>query len=408
MTKTATHRPIRTVTFSTLYPNPEQPNHGIFVENRLKHLLATRDVTSRVVAPVGWVPFGARLFGRYAAYARIPLSESRLGLQVLHPRFLVIPKVGMSIAPALLYAGALRTLRRLQAEQEFDLIDAHYFYPDGIAATWLGRTLAKPVVITGRGTDLNLIPRYKLPRRLIQDAMRHAAHLIAVSQALKDTLVSLGAKPQSVTVLRNGVDLQAFHPGDRKEARRRLNLSRPTLVSVGQLIERKAHDLVIEAMSMLPEHTLLIVGEGPDRSKLEAQVARLGLADRVRIIGAVPHESLRDYYVSADALVLASSREGWPNVLLEAMACGTPVVASNVWGNPEVVGTSEAGQLMRERTAAGVVDAVQRLFSTTYDRAATRRYAERFSWTETARGQIEIFRRIVCSGPTLTNRRDFD
>jgi glycosyltransferase involved in cell wall biosynthesis len=163
------------------------------------------------------------------------------------------------------------------------------------------------------------------------------------------------------------------------------------LISVGHLIERKAHDLVVAAMGMLPQCTLLVIGEGPEKSALEAQVAGLGLANRVRIVGAVPHERLRDYYVAADALVLASSREGWPNVLLEAMACGTPTVASNIWGNPEVVATPEAGRLMAERSAAGVADAVQQLFARLPDRAATRRYAERYGWDETSAGQISIF-----------------
>jgi teichuronic acid biosynthesis glycosyltransferase TuaC len=387
--------PIQVVTFSTLYPNSEQPNHGIFVENRLRHLVATGQVTSRVVAPVGWVPFDSSIFGRHAANARVPRRESRFGLTVLHPRVVVIPKVGMLLAPALLYGTALGTLKRLQAEQDFDLIDAHYFYPDGVAAAMLGRALGKPVVITARGTDLNLIPQHRLPRRMIQGAIRRAAHLIAVSQALKDAFVSLGAAPEAVTVLRNGVDLQAFHPGGRDEARRRLNLSGPTLISVGHLIERKAHDLVLGAMPMLPHFALLIVGEGPERSALTKQIERLDLERRVRLVGPVPHERLQELYVAADALVLASSREGWPNVLLEAMACGTPAIASNVWGNPEVVAAPEAGRLMAERSATGIAEAVRQLFSCLPNRATTRRYAERHSWDDTSAGQVKVFNRVL-------------
>jgi teichuronic acid biosynthesis glycosyltransferase TuaC len=388
-------RPIRIITFSTLYPNPAHPNHGVFVENRLKHLVATGRVASRVVAPIGWIPFGSRIFGRHAANAGVPSGELRSGLQVFHPRVLIIPKVGMVLAPALLYACVLRLFRRLQVQQDFDLIDAHYFYPDGVAAALLGQALKKPVVITARGTDVNLITRYALPRRMIQAAAKKAAHIIAVSQALKDALISIDVAPEAVTVLRNGVDLQTFHPGGRDDARRRLNLSGPTLISVGQLIERKAHELVIAAMPMLPQHALLIVGEGPERWSLEAQIARLGLAGRVRLVGVVPHERLREYYVAADALVLASSREGWPNVLLEAMACGTPAIASNIWGNPEVVAAPEAGRLMAERSAAGVAEAVRQLFSCLPDRAATRRYAEWHSWDDTSAGQVEIFGQIL-------------
>ncbi len=390
-------RPIRILTFSTLYPNAEQPTHGIFVENRLRHLISTGEVASRVVAPVGWIPFDSHLFGRHATNARVPETETRGGVTIYHPRFLVIPKIGMSVAPALLYAGALGTLKRLQVEQEFDLIDAHYFYPDGVAAMMLGRAVSKPVVITARGTDLNLIPQFLLPRWLIQRAVRRSAHMIAVSQALKDAVVRLGAQPERVTVLRNGVDLQTFHPGGRIEARQRLNFSGRTLISVGHLIERKGHDLVVAAMTALPEYTLLIIGEGPERAALARQIIQLGLEQRVRLTGAIPHEGLQEYYVAADALVLASSREGWPNVLLEAMACGTPVVASNIWGNPEVVATPEAGRLMGERSSAGIADAVRQLFLNLPDRGATRRYAERHSWDETSRGQIRIFDQVLSS-----------
>ena len=390
-------RPIEILTYSTLFPNAAQPNHGVFVENRLRHLVATAGVSSRVVAPVAWVPFDWRLFGRYAANARVPRSETRNGLPVFHPRVLVIPKLGMLAAPRLLYAASLGLLRRLRAERDFDLIDAHYFYPDGVAAAMLGATLGKPVVITARGTDVNLIPNYTLPRRMILGAAGCAAHVIAVSQALKSALIALGVPSERVTVLRNGVDLRQFHPGGREEARSRLGFSGPTLLSVGHLIGRKAHDLVIAAMPDLKGHALVIVGEGPDRPLLERRIGELGLADRVRLAGAMPHDRLQEYYAAADALVLASSREGWPNVLLEAMACGTPVVASNIWGNPEVVAAPEAGRLMRERSAPGIAEAVRELFASLPDRAATRRYAERFSWDETSQGQLDIFRRVLAS-----------
>ncbi len=391
---------LKILTFSTLYPSSEMPSHGIFVETRLRHLVASGQVQARVIAPVPWFPFKGPRFGEYGRFAATPHSEQRHGLSVTHPRFVRLPKVGMSSAPYTLAWTALRAARALQRQGfDFDLIDAHYFYPDGVAAAMVARALDKPLVITARGTDINLIPAYTFPRKLILKAARQADAMVTVCAALKDELVLLGGDAEKIQVLRNGVDLQLFHPGDRDVCRRKLALApgRFTLASVGHLIERKGHDLVIGALKTLPDMDLLIAGSGPEEGALRRLAAELGVSDRVRFLGALPQAGLREVYAGVDALVLASSREGWANVLLEAMACGTPVAASNVWGTPEVVSGPEAGELMPERTAAGVAAAVRRLRDEPRDRAVTRRYAEQFSWDTTTQGQIDLFQRILAA-----------
>lgn len=373
------------------------PRHGIFVENRLRHLLASGAVTAQVIAPVPWFPSTNPRFGEYADYAKVPRHELRYKITVDHPRYPLFPKVGMIFSPLLL-ALAMRPVisRLLQRGEKFDVIDAHYFYPDGVAAILLGRWFNMPVVITARGTDLNLIPKYTLPRKLIQWAAARAAGMITVCQALKDVLVELGVPEQRVTVLRNGVDLQQFKPPlERIALRERLQLHGTTLLSVGHLIERKGHDLVIAALEYLPDTHLLIAGDGPEEASLRTLARVRGVEARVTFLGAIKHDQLRAYYGAADILVLASSREGWANVLLEAMACGTPVVASNVWGTPEVVAVPEAGVLMPARTPTALADAVKTLLAQHPDRAATRRYAEQFSWDATTQGQLALFARIV-------------
>lgn len=389
--------PVRLLTFSTLYPNQARPNHGVFVENRLRHLLASGEATSTVIAPVPYFPSRDPRFGDWARHAAALAAETRNGISVLHPRFLVIPKIGMSMAPYLLYWAMVPVVRRmLAAGQKFDAIDAHYVYPDGVAAVWLGRRFNLPVVVTARGTDVSLIPQFKIPRWLIRGIIANAAAMITVSAALKDVLLALGASDEKVTVLRNGVDTVLFHPpADRDKVRRGLGLTRKTLISVGLLIERKGHDRTIEAMAQLPDFDLLIAGEGPERDRLNALIRRLGLGDRVRLLGARPHAELPSLYGAADASVLSSSREGWANVLLESMACGTPVVASNIWGNPEVVRTRAAGVITGENTPNGIAAGVRALFDPLPDRAATRVFAEPFSWDETTAGQLVLFRRVI-------------
>jgi glycosyltransferase involved in cell wall biosynthesis len=302
----------------------------------------------------------------------------------------------MSAAPLLLFRTLLRSIQKLlQSGQTIDLIDAHYFYPDGVAAVWAANHFRIPVVVTARGTDISLIPKFTVPRRLIEGAARNANGIIAVCDALKSEMVALGIDADRITVLRNGVDLDKFRPGERASARAHFGLERRVLASVGHLIKRKGHHHVIAALPHLNDTDLLIVGDGPERRTLERLAVKLGVANRVRFLGALTQEELARLYNAIDALVLASSREGWANVLLESMACGTPVAASAVWGTPEVVAVPEAGTLMPSVDAAGVVVAVRELFRKPRDRAATRRYAEGFSWDATTRGQLELFSRLL-------------
>ena len=283
----------------------------------------------------------------------------------------------------------------LAAGRHFDLIDAHYFYPDGVAAVRLGRHFGIPVCVTARGTDLSLIPDYPTPRRMIVDAAAHADGLITVCQALKDRLVELGRRRTASRSCATASIWNASGLSTGSEARAALGCTRRTLGSVGLLIERKGHHHIIQALASLPDTDLLIVGDGPERGVLERLAKTCGVADRVRFLGLVDQTRLASVYNAMDALVLASSREGWANVLLEAMACGTPVVASSVWGTPEVVAAPEAGVLMPSLDAPGVVAGVNRLFQAYPERSQTRRYAEGFSWEATTKGQLELFGRIL-------------
>ncbi len=383
------------LTATTLFPNEAKPAHGAFVAMRLEKLVASGEVSAEVLAPVPWLP----PLIRYPDVGRldlVPHRTTRGPLTIWHPRYLVVPKIGMTLAPTTLLHAMRRNLRRLLAlGRRFDLIDAHYFYPDGVAAVRLGREFGIPVVVTARGSDINLIPEYPIPRRMILEAAAGADGLITVCQALKDRMVQLGVAESRVTVLRNGVDLALFHPDGRDEARRKLGLGRRTIGSIGWLIERKGHHHVIAALPGLPDTDLLIVGEGPERTALEHLAVKLGVADRVRFLGMMDQTRLAGVYRALDALVLASSREGWANVLLEAMACGTPVVASAVWGTPEVVAEPAAGVLMKSLDADGVAEGLTRLFSALPDRRATRAYAGRFDWDATTQGQINLFRRVL-------------
>lgn len=375
--------------------------HGIFVETRLRELLSTGQIEAKVVSPIPWFFSRNPRWGTYALMASTPQQEIHNGIDVRHPRYVLPPKVGMSIAPLAMALGAVPTIRRLVAEgYDFDLIDAHYYYPDGVAAALLAKWFRKPYVVTARGTDLNLIPEYYLPRRMIRWAATKARASIGVCSALVDVLRNWGIDTAHLHVMRNGVDLERFRPLPQAEMRHQLGVSgSPLLLSVGYLIERKGHDIAIDALAKLlhtfPDARLLIVGEGPERKSLEQQAKKLGLENKVRFTGALPNAELARWYSAADALVLCSSREGWANVLLESMACGTPVVATNIWGTPEVVSTLTAGRLMAARNATALVECLQNLLASPPSRDAVRQHAERFSWEETSRAQLALFSKII-------------
>ena len=394
-------RKVRVVTFSTLYPSSVRRGHGIFVETRLRELLRTCDVEARVIAPVPWFFSRNPRFGDYANIARTPTRETLNGIEVLHPRFFVLPKVGMNISPFMLALGALPAFRQLRRTgYNFDLIDSHYLYPDGVAAALLAAMLDVPFVVTARGSDVTLMPRFAIPRRLIRWTVRRASACIAVSRALGDELLALGAIEEKLHILRNGVDLELFRPMETVAARASLGWpDQPTLVAVGNLLENKGHHLSVEALRHLPQYRLIIVGKGPERQALESLAIRHGVSGRVAFAGEVPQSELHRYFSAADASILASAREGWPNVLLESMACGTPVVATRVWGTPEIVKAPEAGRLVADRSANGLAVAVRDLMENYPDRRAVRTYAEGFSWNATSIGQAEVFEEILAANP---------
>ena len=383
------------LTFTTLYPSQIRPQHGIFVETRLRKLTESGAVGARVVAPCPWFPFASPRFGHYSLFARQPREEIRYGLHVDYPRYPQLPKIGMSAAPLALFASVLPVLRRqLRGGRDFDLIDAHYFYPDGVAAVLLGRALGRPVVVTARGSDLNLIAEYAIPQGWIRWSARHADGLVAVSRGLKQRLANLGIAEERVHVLRNGVDPALFRPTDRDAARQALGLTRPTLLAVGNLVRLKGHRMMVEALVGLPAVDLVIVGEGPERAAIEALARQRQVADRVRLLGHVPQDRLPDIYSAADLLLLVSTHEGWPNVLLESMACGTPVIASDVDAIADIVAVPEAGRILTGPTPERLAATAREFLGALPARAATRAYAEGFDWQSTTEGQITLFHEI--------------
>lgn len=385
------------LTITSLYPNHVEANLGVFIEIRLTQLRESfPEINHTVIAPVPWFPFAGKKFGQYAQYAKVKPQEEKDGVIIYHPRYIVIPKIGMLFTPFFMALSLLKLLFKLKKSgQSFDAIDGHYFYPDGVAIALAAKVLKLPFTITGRGTDLNIIARMPLPKKLIQWAAKKSAQCITVSKALKSVLLEIGVPSSKVTVMRNGVDLNKFTPSIvRDELRQTLKMDKKTIVSVGYLKELKGHHLVIEALQQLRDYQLFIIGSGSWETKLQGLVKELNLEERVFFTGAISQQELVSYFQGADIGVLASSREGWANVLLESMACGTPMVATNVGGNSEIITAPEAGIIVN-RTVDDIANGINKIDEAKLNRADTRSFAENFSWQEISTAQFELFTRLI-------------
>jgi len=370
---------LRVLTLSSLFPDASRPNFGVFVERQTLGLAAHPDVELKLVAPLGLPPWPLSRRGHYAPLAALPGHEVWKGVETWRPRFLNLPGTGGRFHVALLIRALTPLLTRIREDFAFDVIDASFFFPDGPAATALGRRFGVPVSIKARGADIHHWGRTPATARQVIGAGRAANGILAVSQAMKADMAALGIPADRIRVHHTGVDLARFAPRDQAAAKAALGIDGPLIVSVGALIPRKGHDIVIDAVATLPGVQLRIAGEGPERPRLAAQIARLGLGERVKLLGSVAHGELPPLLAAADVMALASSSEGLANAWVEALASGTPVVIPDAGGAGEVVTSPHAGRIAA-RTAPAFAAAIRELLAAAPARDAVRATAARFTW----------------------------
>jgi len=393
---------LRVLTLSTLFPNAAQPTLGVFVERQTLGLAARPGVELEVVAPVGLPLWPLSLHPHYSPLRRLPVEEVWKGVRVLRPRYRVWPVVGSARTARSMANALLPVLRGIRERFPFDVIDAEYFWPDGPAAMHLAAALDVPFSIKARGSDIHLWGARPRIAEQVVEAGRSADGLLAVSAALRDDMAAIGLPRERIRVHHTGIDLDRFLPGDRDAARRALGVAGPLLVSAGWLIPRKGQAFAIGALARLPDATLLIVGDGPDRTALEQLARRIGVADRVRFLGSVAHEELPALLAAADVVVQPTEAEGLANVWVEAVACGTPVVTTDVGGARDVVDRPEAGRLV-PRDSAAIAAAIRDLLAVPPAPDAVRRSAEKFSWR---RNGDELFAHLAAASERHQGRGD--
>lgn len=365
---------MRVLALTTLFPSGARPGFGGFVERSLARLGAVPGVELTVVVPNGVPPWPLSRHPTYRALVELPLAETWGGMSVHRPRFPLIPGVGWRLNPALIARAAEPFVAGA------DVIHADFFTPCGVAAAMLGARGGVPVSIKARGSDIHLWGARGAARRAMLRAAASAGGLLAVSAALKADMVALGMPANKIAVHYTGVDLDVFQPVDRAAMRARMGWPAPLVVSIGNLIPLKGHEIVMRAVAKLPGVYLRIVGRGSDEARLRALIDELGVVDRVQLMGGLPHGEVARLLAAAHVMALASEREGLANAWVEALACGTPVVATRVGGAAEVIDRAAAGRLA-ERTVDGFANAIAALLAdppTQADVCAA--VVDRFGW----------------------------
>lgn len=369
---------LRVLTLSTLYPDRLRPAFGRFVARQTQALAAQPNVAVRVVAPIG-LPVAPLRRSRHRLGADLPLAETIDGLVVERPRFTTWPGPAGRGNGRRLARALIPVVARLHRDFPFDVIDAEFFWPDGPAAVALGAHFGVPVSVKARGSDIHYWSGLPAIRRRIVAAAAGADGILAVSAALAERMAAIGIDRERITVHYTGVDSELFHPVDRAATRAALGLSGPLFVTVGTLNRNKGQHLAIDAIAAMPDATLLLVGDGPERERLAAQAAERGVTDRVRLAGQWSIAQVARLIAAADALVQPSAHEGLANVWIEALACGTPVIASDAGGIAEVLDRPAYGRIVA-RDPAAMAAAMAAILDDPPDPHEIRAAAARFSW----------------------------
>lgn len=387
--------PRRILVLSAAFPSSVMPTFGVFVKERIRALANLPGYEVRVIAPVPYFP-PIKRFKKWYGWSQVPSRETIDGLDVIRPRYPMPPKIGGYLHSYLMYPSVLRAAKQIRREFDFDIIDSHFVYPAGVVGTMLGKRFKKPVMITGRGEDILSFPALPVIGSRIRWALKNADQLVALSKEIAAAMEANGATPDKISLIPNGVDCDKFHPVPQTEARNMLGLplDRKIIVTVGNRQERKGFHILIDALPKIreqhPDAYVVIVGGpapyGNDHTEIiEQRIREHGLEQHVRLAGHCEHDRLKYWYSAADLFALLTSREGSPNVLLEALACGVPAVATPVGGIPEVLADQRLGYLLPERSPEAAAVGIKEALSHSWDRGAIRGIMTKQSWRETAK-----------------------
>lgn len=387
---------LRILVSSGIFPNRVLTNRGIYNLKAATALARYCDV--RVVAPVPYFPSVLRA-PRYDWYARVPRRDEVGGFAVEYPRYFVTPKVGRSLHGVFLYLSVRSFYRDVIRRFTPDVILGYFAYPYGFANVLFGRAAGVPVVTFCRGSDIHSIARKPSQARMIAWALRRSAKVFAVSRSLKADVVALGVDADHVVVIPNGIEAERFTRTGRETARARVGLPAAgrVVVCVSRLSAEKGIDVLIDAVAHVQTRDVrvVIVGDGPDQEALAQRARDAGVSDRVVFAGARPHDEVPLWISAADVAVLSSRKEGYPNAVVEYLACGRPVVATRVGGVPEILTSSDLGAMVDPENPRALAGAIDAALARTWDEEAIARAGCARDWDTVAREMVAEFERIA-------------
>ncbi|WP_321495886.1 glycosyltransferase [uncultured Desulfobacter sp.] len=381
---------MKVLSFSYCFPTQANPNWGIFVFQRTNALAKFVDL--KVCSPVPWFPFLAP--GGKTAHGNWK------GLEISRPRFFYTPKFFKNNDARFYARGILPWVKKLCLNWQPDILDSHFIWPDGVAVSLIAQDLGIPYVITLRGKLFECMKEPSQVRQCTQ-ALKKASAVISVSSGLAETAIELGADPSRMSVIPNGVDAQNFNIKEKNACRKSLGLpeDKKILVTVAHLGHRKGHHEVIRALAGLPENVCLVLVGGPAQGgtpeTIMAEAEKSGVKKRIILTGPQSYDQVARYFSAADASVLASYREGCPNAVLESLACGTPVVATDVGAVRDILPVPGAGCIVPRKEVEPLKNGLKEVLAAKWDPESVIKASKVRSWEQVALDVQAVFRTIV-------------
>ena len=394
---------MKVISFSYCFPSTARPAWGVFVLQRLAALARLADL--EVVSPFPAFPFYTHLTGGHP-----PIADQFGGLAVHRPRFFYVPGLFKAQDGRFYARGIRRWLEWFCRRSRPDVLDAHFIWPDGVGVSHLAGRMGIPYVITLRGKIYPCMENRSMKRQCAA-ALRSAAAVISVDSRMAELAAELGTPADRLHVIPNGVDGKRFAPMDKAAARAELGLPPNVrlLVTVAHLKRTKGHGEAVRALARLggDVHLVIVGGEverAGYRRELKGLIGELGLRGRVHLVGPQPYDIIPKYFAAADASVLASHREGCPNVVLESLSCGRPVVATDVGGVPDLL-PHQGGRIVPVGDIDALAGAIGQVLAGNWPVERVRACPAVRSWEQVAQAVLDVLNGVV-AGRSMDRPKD--